>query len=222
MRTHQVSKWTGKFGREYTRRNSLTLPELDILYEKNYGVTRSQLNQRFLNDVPTNARILEVGCNIGNQLLLLKKMGYSELFGIELQHDALIRARGQLENVRLIEASALEIPFVDGYFDVILTSGVLIHIAPPDVPSVMSEIHRCTGNYIWGMEYYASEMAEVKYRGHNDLLWKMDYAKLYLERFADLELSRCERLHYVGGNNEDRMFLLRKKRENKTATIASR
>ncbi len=212
MRTPQASEWMGKFGREYTKRNSLTLPEVDTLYEKNYGVTRRELNRRFLNGVPPNARILEVGCNIGNQLLLLKKMGYSELFGIELQHDALLQAREQLESVYLVEASALEIPFVDHYFDVVFTSGVLIHIAPPDLPAAMAEIHRCTRGYIWGLEYYAPESASVQYRGHDDLLWKMDYQTLYLERFADLEVSRCERLRYLDGDNEDRMFLLRKMR----------
>ncbi len=213
MRNTQAKEWTGRFGREYTTRNSLTLAELDSLYERNYGVTRSQLNHRFLNGIPLNARILEVGCNIGNQLLLLNKMGYSDLFGIELQHDALIVARGQLKNVHLVEASALEIPFADDSFDVIFTSGVLIHIAPPDLLAAMAEIHRCTRDYIWGLEYYASESAKVQYRGQNDLLWKMDYKKLYLERFADLELSRCERLSYLADDNEDRMFLLRKKRE---------
>jgi pseudaminic acid biosynthesis-associated methylase len=213
MRTPQAKEWTGKFGREYTTRNSLTLPELDSLYERNYGVTRSELNHRFLNGIPLNARILEVGCNIGNQLLLLNKMGYSDLFGIELQHDALIVARGQHQNVHLVEASALEIPFADGSFDVIFTSGVLIHIAPPHLLAAMAEIHRCTRDYIWGLEYYAPESAKVQYRGQDDLLWKMDYKKLYLERFADLELSRCERLSYREDDNEDRMFLLRKKRE---------
>ncbi len=222
MRTLQVGEWRGTFGREYTTRNSLTLAELDGLYEKNYGVTRSQLNERFLNVVPLSARILEVGCNIGNQLLLLNEMGYSELYGIELQHDALIRARGQVENARLVEASALEIPFADGYFDVIFTSGVLIHIAPPELLSAMSEIHRCTRDYIWGLEYYAPETAEVQYRGQDHLLWKMDYAKLYLDRFGDLELSRCERLCYLDDDNEDRMFLLRKKRENRISTSSHR
>ena len=221
MRTPQASEWTGKFGREYTRRNSLTLAELDSLYEKNYGVTRSQLNERFLSGVPLSARILEVGCNIGNQLLLLNKMGYSELYGIELQHDALIRARGQVENVHLVEASALEIPFADGYFNVIFTSGVLIHIAPPELPFAMSEIHRCTGDYIWGLEYYAPETVEVQYRNQDQLLWKMDYTKLYLKRFGDLELARCERLPYLEGDNEDCMFLLRKKLEKRTGTSAS-
>lgn len=206
-----MSIWAEQFGRDYTDRNSLSLHELDTLYKTHYGVTRRQLNENFLKDIPLAARILEVGCNIGNQLLLLQQMGYSQLYGIELQHYALLRARLSLRNVHLVEASALEIPFADNSFNVVFTSGVLIHIAPPDIPQAMAEIHRCTRNYIWGLEYYAAETSEVQYRGHPSLLWKMDYATLYAERFADLGLSRCDRLPYMNSDNEDRMFLLRKK-----------
>jgi pseudaminic acid biosynthesis-associated methylase len=206
-----MSVWADQFGREYTDRNSLSLAELDALYERNYGVTRRHLNEGFLNGVPLAARILEVGCNAGNQLSLLNQMGYSNLYGIELQHYALLRARRNLTNIHLIEASALEIPFADNSFDVVFTSGVLIHIAPSDLPRVMGEIHRCTRDYIWGLEYYATETSEVHYRGHDSLLWKMDYAKLFLERFPDLELSRCERLRYLDSDKEDSIFLLQKK-----------
>jgi pseudaminic acid biosynthesis-associated methylase len=211
VKTSQMSIWAEQFGRDYTDRNSLALQELDALYKKNYGVTRRQLNKRFLNDIPFAASILEVGCNIGNQLSMLSQLGYSRLSGIELQHYALLRAQQRLRNVHLIAASALEIPFADNSFDVVFTSGVLIHIAPPDLPQAMAEIYRCTRKYIWGLEYYASETSEVQYRGHNSLLWKADYARLYLERFMDLGLSRCERLLYPDGDKEDRMFLLQKK-----------
>jgi pseudaminic acid biosynthesis-associated methylase len=205
-----MSAWDDRFGRQYTDRNSLTLEELDALYTKIYGVSRRHLNQRFLSGIPFAARILEVGCNIGNQLLLLRNMGYSDLHGIELQHYALIRARRQLENVSLIEASALEIPFANNSFDMVFTSGVLIHIAPANLRQVITEIHRCARSYIWGTEYYAPELEEVRYRGHDSLLWKMDYAKFYVEHCTDLELLRCERLRYQDGPNEDSMFLLRK------------
>jgi hypothetical protein len=62
-----------------------------------------------------------------------------------------------------------------------------------------------------GIEYYAPEVTMIRYRGHEDLLWKADYANLYLEAFQDLELLRMERIFYLGTPNEDRMFLLKKK-----------
>ncbi|MFZ3277307.1 MAG: hypothetical protein WA182_10430, partial [Candidatus Sulfotelmatobacter sp.] len=64
---------------------------------------------------------------------------------------------------------------------------------------------------IWGLEYYASEVTEVNYRGHDNLLWKMDYGKLYLDRFADLTLDQEQRLPYFNSTNVDTMYLLRRK-----------
>jgi len=207
-----METWTGEFGREYTDRNSLTAAAANELFQKNYGVTRSQLNRRFLAEIPVDARILEVGCNSGNQLLLLQEAGYRNLYGIEIQNYALAKARARLPNVQLTRAAAFEIPFSDGYFDLVFTSGVLIHIAPDDLPGAIAEIHRCSGAYIWGLEYYSSESTEVSYRGHQELLWKMDYARLYLNRFDDLEPVKMEQLPYLDNANVDCMFLLRKKR----------
>ncbi len=102
------------------------------------------------------------------------------------------------------------IPYPDQNFDLVFTSGVLIHIAPTDVPVALAEIHRCAKTWVWGSEYYAPRMTEVSYRGHDSLLWKTDYAQLYVERFPDLELVSEQRLRYLENENVDTMFLLRR------------
>jgi hypothetical protein len=79
------------------------------------------------------------------------------------------------------------------------------------LPRALDEIHRCAKSWIWGMEYYAPEVTEVSYRGHDDLLWKMDYGKRYLDRFSDLELAREQRLPYLSSSNVDTMYLLKRK-----------
>jgi hypothetical protein len=75
----------------------------------------------------------------------------------------------------------------------------------------MGEIHRCSKTWIWGLEYYAPELTEIPYRGHRNLMWKTDYAQLYLKSFSDLELVLEERLPYLTDSNVDTMFLLRHK-----------
>lgn len=212
MNTAQMSRWTDQFGRDYTDRNSLTLSELDALYHRNYGVTRRALNARFLAGVPRSARILEVGCNIGNQLSMLRELGFSHLYGIEIQHYALKQVKSRVRGINVVEASALEIPFRDGSFDMVFTSGVLIHIAPAEMSLVLGEIHRCSNKYIWGFEYHSSVPTEVSYRGNRDLLWKMNYAQAFLDQFDDLELLRSEHLSYLQDSNVDCMFLMRKTR----------
>jgi pseudaminic acid biosynthesis-associated methylase len=209
--TAQTTVWKGDFGREYTDRNTFDTVALEELYRKNYGVTRREINQKSLGDISKNASFLEVGCNTGNQLLLLQQMGYSNLSGIELQPYAIEIARQRLPDVSLKLGSALAVPHADSSFDVVFTSGVLIHISPQDLPGTLGEIHRCTRKFIWGFEYYAPEVTEVNYRSHRELLWKMDYARAYLERFPDLELVGEQRFPYLENANVDTVFLLRKK-----------
>ncbi len=212
MKTAQIKQWTSEFGRAYTDRNVLSPDELDALYLKNYDVSRRKLNERFLAKIPAQARILEVGCNIGNQLLLLEHMGFGNLHGIEIQPYALEQARTRLKNAKLTEASAFKIPYPDEYFDLVFTSGVLIHIAPDDLALALAEIVRCSSSYIWGLEYFSPEAEEVTYRGREQLLWKMDYAQKYLERYPELELVDSEKLHYLHDSNVDCMFLLKKRK----------
>lgn len=77
----------------------------------------------------------------------------------------------------------------------------------------MKEVYRCTREYIWGFEYYADEYTEIPYRGHSKLLWKANFARLYLDQFEDLELVKEERFKNLDSDNIDSMFLLRKKNE---------
>ena len=208
--TPQLGEWCGEFGREYTVRSCLTPEQVDALWQKNYAVTRTELNRRFLKNIPAEARILEVGCNIGNQLLLLQRLGYSNLYGVDIQDYALEIARSRTKNVNLAQASSFALPYENKYFDLVFTSGVLIHVSPEDLPAALDEIHRCARSYIWGFEYYASSKTEINYRGHGELLWKMDYAREYLGRFDDLELVLEQRLPYLENQNVDSMFLLKR------------
>lgn len=210
--TPQLREWTGQFGLDYTERNSFSPAQVDELWVKNYGVSRTEMNRRFLSDLPRDARILEVGCNLGNQLALLQDLGFTNLYGVEVQEHALEAARARTRNLQLTLASAFDLPYEDEYFDLVFTAGVLIHISPEDLSVALDEIYRCTRTYVMGSEYYASNATEVKYRDHNALLWKMDYAQQYLTRFPGLELIREERLPYLENSNIDSMFLLRKVR----------
>lgn len=61
---------------------------MDAIYKKNFGITRQQMNEEFLSDLDKDIAVLEVGCNVGNQLILLADMGFKKLYGIELSDYA--------------------------------------------------------------------------------------------------------------------------------------
>jgi len=209
-KTVQLKNWTNRFGREYTDRNNISLSELEESYKSKYGVTRTELNKLFLNRLDRSIRILEVGCNIGIQLLCLQKMGFKNLYGIEPQSYALGLARKRTKDINIIKGNCFDIPFEDNYFDLVFTSGVLIHIHLRDIEKAMKEIYRCSRRYIWGFEYYSDEYVEVEYRGQKGLLWKANFSKMYLDLFENLELIREKRIKYLQNDNIDTMFLLKK------------
>lgn len=211
METPQIAVWRGEFGKAYTDRNILPPRELDALYLKRLGMTRQAMNQEFIGMLDREARILEVGSNVGNQLLALQTMGFKNLYGIELQAYAVEESKRYTRDINIIQGSAFDVPFKDGYFDLTFTSGVLIHIAPADLPTALREICRCSKRWVWGMEYYAPSWTEVTYRGHEELLWKTAYPLLYTEICPELRLVKQQIYPEVGGPNEDVMFLLEKR-----------
>lgn len=207
----QKDTWINQFGKDYTDRNLHSPEDVENLYKDRYGVSRSEMNSFFLQDLHLYERkILEVGCNIGNQLILLQRLGFKNLYGIELQDYAIEKAKDRTKGINIIQGDAEDIPFKDEYFDMVFTSGVLIHISPDNIEYILDEIYRCSKEYIWGFEYYAESYVEIDYRGKSNLLWKADFARLYQEKFKDLRLIREKRFQYSNNENIDSMFLLKK------------
>jgi len=139
--------WAGQFGKDYTDRCTFSPEELDSLYKREYGISREEMNTRFLSGLGLeNKRILEVGCNVGNQLRMLQRMGFNNLYGIELQQYAIEKAKALTKRINIIHGVADDIPFKDGYFDMVFTSGVLIHISPGNINRVLDEYTAAAGN----------------------------------------------------------------------------
>lgn len=213
-RTEQENFWLGDFGREYTNRNT---PESQEGWEKwyleNWGVSKKIMNDDFLGDMPRDTKILEVGCNSGNQLLALQESGFTNIYGVELQAYAVEEAKKRTSGINIICGSGFDLPFKDGFFDISCTNGVLIHISPTDLPKIMAEMYRVSKRYIWGFEYYADDVTEINYRGHAGFLWKADYAKLFMDQFSDLKLVKKKQYPYIISgmeHNSDCMYLLEK------------
>lgn len=206
--------WQGTLGREYTGRNFVSLEEMESLQRRDYGMSRTVMNSQFLGILDRSLKILEIGCNIGNQLLCLQKMGFNNSSGIELQSHAIKIAKTRLKNIEIYQGSIFDLPFKSGSFDLIFTSSVLIHINSLDIKNALTEIYRCTRTYIWGFEYYAESCEEIIWHGKKGMLWRNDFVKLYQNQFENLKLIREKHFKYLhSGDYESSasMFLLEKK-----------
>jgi pseudaminic acid biosynthesis-associated methylase len=128
--------------------------------------------------------VLEVGAGTGNNLLCLR-----ELASVVTQPDQIVAIEpNQLARKHLnkrgftaIDGKAQKLPFEDGHFDVVFTSGLLIHIPPDDLLKVMSEIVRVSNKYVVCIEYFNAYPVEVEYRG--SYIWKRDFGTMYMDNF---------------------------------------
>jgi pseudaminic acid biosynthesis-associated methylase len=207
----QEQFWQGEFGKEYTDRNSFSNQEWDRMCIETWGKTKLEINTLTIGDLPKDIKILEVGCNIGIQLNGLQSMGFTNLYGIELQPYATEQAKKFTKNINIICGSGFDLPFKDNYFDLVCTTGVLIHISPTNLPKIMREMYRCTKKYISGFEYFAEQVTEINYRGYVDYLWKADFSALFMKEFPDLKQIRKDMYPYLdGSSNVDCQYFLEK------------
>jgi pseudaminic acid biosynthesis-associated methylase len=77
---------------------------------------------------------------------------------------------------------------VDYQRDLVISSGVLIHMNPNILPNVYCTLYNCTKKYILIAEYYSSVPVEVEYRGNKQKLFKRDFAGEILDSYPDLKL----------------------------------
>lgn len=207
----QKATWAGDFGVEYIGRNDFNINEVNELYLKSYGIDRIQMNTSFLKDMKRDIKILEVGSNVGNQVGILLEMGFTNITAVDVQAEALKILKERYPNVQTYLVDGKSLPFENDSFDLVYTSGVLIHIHPQNLVNLMNEIYRVSREYVWGFEYYSEDLTEINYRGQPNLLWKADYACIYQRNFLNLSIVKSEKYRYLDDKEKvDQMFLLKK------------
>jgi pseudaminic acid biosynthesis-associated methylase len=170
--------WQGEFGNDYTDRNRAA------------GQVRAPFWRLILEEFPAQ-RVLEVGCNLGANLKwIATHLPPQQVYGVDINLKALAALHQDFPEVNAIWSPARDLPFRDGWFDLVLTMGVLIHQPEVTLPLVMSEIVRCSRRYILCGEYFAEETTEVPYRNQTGALFKRNYGAIYRGLFPELKLRK--------------------------------
>lgn len=207
--TDQIKFWK-KVGESYTDAN-------DDWDTNTQSFTISHANSYILKDlgsIDRDAKILEVGCNVGRNLHVLHQDGFKNLYGIDIQSYAVEKLKERVPNVNAQVSSALELPFEDDFFDVVYTAGVLIHISPNDIARVVEEICRCVkpGGYIWGCELYHDSSVAIPWRNNNEACWADNFPLIYSDSNNNLELLKEDKIPLPRGKNnrQQHIYLFKK------------
>lgn len=177
MNNEQERFWMGEFGDTYHERQDAEALVGGV--EANVA-----LFARILSKTPGAKRLIEFGAGTGRNLFAIEQLRPEmELVGVEINE----RAATQI--------STIAEPFVGSIFDyigpqadIVLTKGLLIHIAQQDIEAAYDMLYHSSSRYIVLCEYYSQNPQAVQYRGYHNMLVKRDFAGELMCRHADLAL----------------------------------
>lgn len=169
MTTAQEQFWAGEFGSLYTARNGVANWRARVPF------------WRQIIDITKPRSILEAGCNAGLNLRAIRHVNPAiNLCGCDINQTALEAAADDGHTVA--EASIFDLADVWWEkFDLVFSSGVLIHIGPADLERAMRCIIAASKRYVLAVEYADEKEVEVQYRGHAERLWRRPFGQMYVD-----------------------------------------
>lgn len=177
-KTEQEAFWAGEFGDKYIERNA---GEQLLAYNLDFFA-------RALRCAQGVRSVIEFGANVGMNLRAMKLLHpHQEQFGIEINARAADELEHAVPKSNVYRQSILEFDPPRSW-DLALIKTVLIHINPEQLPKVYEALYRSANRYLLVAEYYNPTPLEVSYRGHQQRLFKRDFAGELLACYADLRL----------------------------------
>ncbi len=176
-KTEQEEFWAGQFGDDYTNRNqgSQLMTSNIALFVSIIARTRQVKS------------ILEFGANRGLNLLALRNLlPAAELSAVEINQKAL-KELESIKNLKIYQQSILDFS-VDYERDLVLSKGLLIHIAPEMLSTAYRVLYESSRRYICLVEYYNPTPVELDYRDNKRKLFKRDFAGEMMDKYPDLVL----------------------------------
>lgn len=175
--TPQEAFWAGEFGTNYIDRN-----RSDQLLESN-----CVFFQKALDKAGSIATCVEFGANVGMNLKALRQIRPDlQVRAVEINPDAAVELRKLIGDANVEEGSLFD--WASEPADLSFTKGVLIHLNPDMLPAAYDILHKASTRFILVAEYYNPNPVAIPYRGHQDRLFKRDFAGDMLDRFPDLSL----------------------------------
>lgn len=188
--TEQENFWANsEWGKNYIQRNGTELIKNNINFFNSIIERCSGVNS-----------IIEFGANIGLNLHALDKLfNRIELDAIEINNQAVEELKKLDFLNQVYHESILEFEPTKKW-DLVFIKTVLIHINPEYLETVYEKLYQSSKKYILIAEYYNPSAVTINYRGHENKLFKRDFAGEMLAKYDDLELVDYKFI-YHGDNN---------------------
>ncbi|MGI0022374.1 MAG: pseudaminic acid biosynthesis-associated methylase [Nitrososphaeraceae archaeon] len=205
----QRNFWSGAFGNSYIGRNT-SIKTSNQYHKEQTGITIDEIFEKYFSTINRNSEILELGCNIGLKLSILQRMGFKNLYGLELNKKAIDIARKNYPEITFFNSSIEDYKSKGKQYDLVYTSCVLIHINPTALNSIINKIINLTKEYIFGYEYYSDSLVEVVYRNHQSVMWKQNFPLLFTQNDSSIKILKQDIFKYKDENLADIAYLLKK------------
>jgi len=140
--------------------------------------------------------VLEVGAGTGANLLALREISGVTMSAVEPNKQAF----EELKATNVVDGTTMccdWLDFPESYerWDIVFTSGVLIHVHPTRRKKFMEKIVDVADKYVVCIEYFSPEPRTFPYHGKSDALWVDDFGKMYTD--MGLKLVDCK-FYYKG------------------------
>ena len=178
FKTPQEEFWAGNFGDNYINRNM----------SEELLASNISLFSKIIERTTQVNTILEFGANIGMNMLALRSiLPNAETSAIEINEKAIQELQKNIKKGKVYHKSILDFE-VDYKRDFVFTKGVLIHLNPDILKDVYKKLYESSEKYICVAEYYNPTPVSIPYRGHDDRLFKRDFAGELMELYPSLKL----------------------------------
>ena len=158
----------------------------DAYHKRNDG--RVEQNRAFFRPIMNALNgqvhsVMEFGSGTGDNLAAIHKLqAHANLYGVEINEYAAKKSPvGSIFHCSIFDFVPRQ------QYDLVLTKGFLIHIAPENLPTVLEKMYQSTRKYVMVAEYFSPHHEMIEYRGDADRMWRGDFAGMLMDRYKDLQ-----------------------------------